>query len=110
MFGLIQQYTPQAVVILDVNPTPELEDEGLARDLVRLIQNARKAADLHVSDHIQLTLELSPDLNAAIAANESYLEEQTLTDTLTYGTPGDGAHVEEHKLGTGTVRLGITRA
>ncbi|HEX2785911.1 MAG TPA: isoleucine--tRNA ligase, partial [Ilumatobacteraceae bacterium] len=49
------------VVVLDTDLTPELEAEGVARDLVRLVQQARRDAGLHVSDRIALRLGL-PDL------------------------------------------------
>ena len=42
------------VVVLDTDLTPELEAEGLARDLVRLVQQARRDAGLNVSDRIAL--------------------------------------------------------
>ena len=45
-----------AVVILDTEVTPELEAEGSARDLIRLIQQSRKDADLEVTDRISLKL------------------------------------------------------
>ena len=43
-------------VILDTATTPELEAEGLARDVIRAIQDTRKAAGLEVSDRIQLAV------------------------------------------------------
>ena len=46
------------VVALDTDVTPELYAEGVARDLVRLVQQARKAAGLDVTDRIALTLQL----------------------------------------------------
>ena len=49
-----------AVVALDIEVTPELQAEGLARDLVRMVQQARKDADLDVTDRIALSLSLPP--------------------------------------------------
>ena len=43
-------------VVLDTAVTPELAAEGLARDLVRAVQQARRDADLEVSDRIALTV------------------------------------------------------
>ena len=43
-------------VLLDTEVTPELEAEGLARDVIRVIQDTRKAADLDVSDRIRLAI------------------------------------------------------
>ena len=83
--------TNDAVVVLDIEVTPELEAEGLARDIVRAIQEARKTEDLIVSDRISLTLDLSPEGAAAVQAMESYVGEQTLATTITYGSV-DGGH------------------
>jgi len=44
------------VIALDKNLTPELIQEGIARDIVRQIQEARKEASFEVSDRIQLCL------------------------------------------------------
>ncbi|WP_345543377.1 isoleucine--tRNA ligase [Microbacterium jejuense] len=43
-------------VLLDTTTTPELEAEGLARDVIRAVQDTRKAAGFDVSDRIRLTL------------------------------------------------------
>ena len=59
-----------AVVVLDIDLTPELEAEGLARDVVRAVQEARKTEDLVVTDRIVLTLELSDEATAAVRAHE----------------------------------------
>ena len=44
------------VIVLDVDLTPELEQEGRARDLIRLVQQARRDADLAVTDRIELAI------------------------------------------------------
>ena len=101
--------TNDAIVVLDVNVTPELEEEGLTRDLVRLVQQARKNAGLHVSDHIRLVLELPASAQAAVQKHEAYLKEQTLAVVVEYGAPGDDLHIEEGKLGGEPFRLGLAR-
>ncbi len=52
-------------VLLDTATTPELEAEGLARDMIRAVQDTRKAAGLEVSDRISLTLYFSDKAEAA---------------------------------------------
>jgi len=88
-------------VILDLTITPELEAEGRARDLVRMIQQARKDAGLHVADRISLAVDVPADFKAAMAAHGDYIKEQTLAVTLVEGASTaaqqmaqelDGAH------------------
>lgn len=69
--------TNDAVVALDLTITPELEAEGNARDLVRMIQQARKDAGLNVADRIALTIE-APALSNAIDLFGDYIATQTL--------------------------------
>jgi isoleucyl-tRNA synthetase len=58
-------------VLLDTHVTPELEAEGTARDLIRSVQDARKAAGLEVSDRIRLRLVLG---QASVAAARTHAE------------------------------------
>jgi isoleucyl-tRNA synthetase len=81
-----------AVVELDVEVTPELAAEGLARDVVRLIQQARKEADLLVTDRIAATLALTRESADAVAAHRDWVAAQVLaTDIEVTVTDGDPA-------------------
>ncbi|MDY7105059.1 MAG: isoleucine--tRNA ligase [Actinomycetota bacterium] len=73
-----------SVVSLDVDVTPELAAEGTARDLVRLVQQARRDAGLKVSDRITLTLALPDDLRSTIAPHEGYLADQVLATSVVH--------------------------
>lgn len=67
------------VVVLDIEVTVALEEEGVARDLVRHIQQARKDADLHVSDSIALGVAVATDIDIGIIERfRDYLAAQTL--------------------------------
>lgn len=71
------------LVALDTKITKELEEEGIARDIVRAIQQNRKDANLNISDHIQIQLFSENKLFLNVArAYESYIKEQTLTDKI----------------------------
>lgn len=73
----------KALVELDLTITPELELEGLARDLVRIIQQDRKDANLELSDRIQLSFKTaSAILIKAIENNAEYIKNQTLSKEL----------------------------
>ena len=70
-----------AVVELDVEVTDELRDEGRARDVVRAVQQARKDAGLHVSDHIALTLSTGDELAASLVTHQEWIDAQVLATT-----------------------------
>jgi isoleucyl-tRNA synthetase len=104
--------TNDVVLVLDTNVTPELEAEGAARDLVRLVQQARKDAGLHVSDRIALSIDTDAATAAAIRAHATYVQEQVLATSLTFGAAPTGAFVAEGKVGSGagtTVRIGVAK-
>ena len=69
-------------LILDGNVTAELAAEGLARDVVRAVQQARKDAGLDVSDRIRLVLEASEDVLAAVTTHSELVKGETLTTEL----------------------------
>ncbi|MGI8755624.1 MAG: isoleucine--tRNA ligase [Acidimicrobiales bacterium] len=72
------------VVALDTNVTPELHAEGVARDLVRLVQQARRDAGLDVTDRIALTLALPPEQRTMIEAHEGHLAHSVLATSVLY--------------------------
>jgi isoleucyl-tRNA synthetase len=99
--------TNDAVVVLDIEVTPALESEGLARDFVRLVQTARKAADLHVSDHIRLHADLPGSAIDSIEEHQAYIKDQTLTDDLVIGAVDTDMYVETAKLAGEDFQLGV---
>lgn len=71
------------LVIIDVRPTPELEREGVALDIIRMAQSARRAADLVPSEYISLTISGTPDVASAIEENRSLVMKKTRATKLT---------------------------
>ena len=74
------------VVLLDITVTPELEAEGLARDVVRAVQQARRDADLQVSDRIVLTLGVDEVLKSQISVHEALIAGETLATEVVWDT------------------------
>ena len=65
-------------VALDINVTPELRLEGIAREFVNRIQNLRKESDFEVTDKIILRIVRHPELNEAMDKYREYIGNQTL--------------------------------
>ncbi|HEX8122287.1 MAG TPA: class I tRNA ligase family protein, partial [Solirubrobacteraceae bacterium] len=77
-------------VALELALDDDLRREGLAREVVHAVQNARKAAGLEVEDRIALTLGGDADLLDAARAFESYVTGETLATALSYEANGAG--------------------
>ncbi len=76
----------KGVVLLDIVLTPELLAEGTARDIVRIVQQTRREADLGVSDRIHLILGLPEDVAQQVAPFSDYICAETLAERLSYNT------------------------
>ena len=96
------------VVVLDLEVTDALEAEGLARDLVRAVQQARRDAGLAVSDRIALTIGLAEPLRTRLASFQDLVAGETLATSVAWGEPAtDGAIVlGDQPLGIEVVRVG----
>ena len=99
--------TNDALVVLDLEITPELAAEGMARDVVRMIQQARKDADLTITDRIRVVVDAPESIQQAVAANEDYVKEQTLTSELTFKKANGAAHIAEGELEGAKIIIGF---
>lgn len=71
------------LIMLDLNITENLEKEGMARDLVRLIQQFRKDVKLDISDKINIVIKTNYEfLKDSINSFKDYINEQTLSIDL----------------------------
>ncbi len=87
------------LVRLDLTVTPELEAEGLVRDLAREVNELRRADGLHVSDRIHLVVDPRghDELRAAVAAHRDLLTDATLAVELTV-RPTDAPLNDAHRV------------
>jgi isoleucyl-tRNA synthetase len=94
-------------VELDTTITPELKREGLARELIRSIQNARKNAGLNVDDRINLNIESgSKEVQEAF----TQFKDEIFHETLATGELGaEAGHSEEVKLDGQPVQIRISK-
>ncbi|MEW4370581.1 isoleucine--tRNA ligase [Paenibacillus kandeliae] len=72
-------------VALNTDITPELEQEGWVREVVRTVQDYRKKLDLPIEKYVHLTLNVSDELRQAIEAFDSVLRENVLVTDVTFG-------------------------
>ena len=86
---------------LDLHLTPELIRRGLAREVVRLVQEGRKSAGLEVSDRIELWLSTaSPELSAALDEHTADIGSEVLAVSVSRdGAPSDAVGGADDDLG-----------
>ena len=72
----------QGIVLLNIELTEALLAEGAARDIVRMVQQARREAGLAVSDRIVLTLGLPELLQSQVSQFETYIASETLAQRI----------------------------
>jgi isoleucyl-tRNA synthetase len=94
-------------VALELDLDDELRREGLAREVVRAVQEARKQAGLEVSDRISLALGGDDELLEAAREHESYIAGETLATSVDYRADGAGerATIEGREL-----RIAVSKA
>ncbi|MEV6627978.1 isoleucine--tRNA ligase [Amycolatopsis sp. NPDC051106] len=78
------------LVLIDTEVTPELAAEGLVRDLVRVVQQARRDAGLDVADRIALTADAPSEVVEAARTHEEFLASETLATSVTHGPVAEG--------------------
>jgi isoleucyl-tRNA synthetase len=86
------------VAALVTDLTPELEQEGLAREFVRRVQDMRKQMDFDIADRIRVTYSATPKLAQAVKSFRDYIMNETLTVELREGKPGPGSHPETDRF------------
>ena len=97
------------VAALVTELTPELVQEGLAREFVRRVQDLRKSAELDVADRIELFVEATASLRSAVEAHKDYITTETLAANLQFGSLPSEASVAEDSFDGETVRVGLVK-
>ena len=95
---------------LNTQLTPELVQEGLVRDAVRLVQNARKNAGLEVSDYISLSLQASGALREALEGHRDTLQNEVLAKELSFEELDDASHSEQAEVEGDALTISLKKA
>jgi isoleucyl-tRNA synthetase len=97
------------VVIVSTEMTPELEREGLAREIVHRIQNLRKEAGFEIADRIRTYYTGDDSLREAMRAFDDYVRNETLSVDVIESAPPADAHAETAAVDGREVTLGVVR-
>ena len=99
------------MVGLDTNLTPELEAEGLAREIVHRIQNVRKATGLDIEDRIVTYVDGASDaVRGALTTHNAYVMQETLSTAINLGAPPADAHAEPQDIEGDRLTLAVVKA
>ena len=96
-------------VALDVTVTPELKNEGMARELVNRIQNIRKSSDFEITDKVNVEITATPSVVAAMDAYKDYVASQVLADEITLVDALEGENVTELDIDGEKILAKVTR-
>ena len=98
------------MVAVDARITPELADEGMARELAHRIQNLRKNARFEITDRIVTYYDGPEDVSRVMSVHGDYIKQETLSDDLLAPVPDDTAKSETAQIEGMEVTLGVRRA
>lgn len=90
--------------------TQELRDEGIAREVVHMVQNLRKSSELEISDRIQLGIVTTEPISTALKAHVMYLVEETLAASFHLDQELSGGAEETFNLDGEQVKISLRKA
>jgi isoleucyl-tRNA synthetase len=83
-------------IALDIELTPELIEEGIARELINRLQNLRKSSGLDITDRICVQIVRNDAINAAVEHCSDYIASQVLANSITLvDSLSDGTTIED---------------
>ena len=105
--GFVSAEEAGRFVVLSTEITAELADEGLARELVRRIQEMRKSAGFDISDRIRIAHDGDAEVARVLESAQwrDYVAQETLADGIAAGA--NGAYSEEHEIDGRKVTLAV---
>jgi isoleucyl-tRNA synthetase len=107
--GLAVASDDDVTVAVDAELTPELEAEGLAREVIRRVQSLRKEADFNLDDRIVTAYQAEDELAEAVATWEETIATETLSVELRAGEPDPSMAVETFEVDGHVLTLGVRR-
>ena len=105
--GYVTEGDNTVTVVLDVNLTPELLEEGFVRELVSKIQNMRKEAGFEVMDHINLYVDQNEAIARILTLHADEIKEEVLADRITVGSTA--GYVKEWTINGEDAVIGVEK-
>jgi len=96
-------------VAINTEITPELADEGRARELVHRLQTMRKKAGFDIADYISTYYQAGSSIRRVMREFATYIKQETLSRNLVEGAPEKDAYTESHRIDGEEVVLGVRR-
>jgi isoleucyl-tRNA synthetase len=90
--------------------SPELEAEGIAREVVRRLQTMRRSAGLDITDHIITYYQGGDSIELVVKKFTGYIKQETLSRELIPAAPADGSYTEKFRISNYEIALGIKKA
>jgi len=97
------------LVAVPTDISPELEAEGMARELVHRLQTMRRSAGFDIADYIVTSYQADEYVRQVVETFADYIRQETLSRELIAADAAEGAYTESHKLGGHEVLLGVRR-
>jgi len=97
------------IVMLDTELSPELQAEGIAREVVHRLQIMRRSAGFNIADYITTYYEGDDNIRQVMKDFADYIKQETLSRQLVEGVPEQGVFTESYKLGGYDILLGVKR-
>jgi isoleucyl-tRNA synthetase len=107
--GWVTANEQDIIVGVNIHLNDALIDEGLAKDIVRRIQNQRKNANFNIADEIETYYETGPRLIAVFETWGEYIAEETLSTVLRRTNAPKTAYVEQFELAGEPLLIGLVR-
>ena len=96
-------------VALNTQLTPEMLCEGMSREIVRRLQNMRRAAGFDVADYIITYYQTGEQVKQVVLNFADYIKQETLSWELLDAPPPDGAYSEKHYISGNEILLAISK-
>jgi isoleucyl-tRNA synthetase len=107
--GWLVESEGEITVALDTALTDELLQEGIAREFVNRVQNLRKDSDFEVMDRIVIRWDGSKTITTAITVFQSYIQHETLAESITVGFNSSDNGVQQFEIGGEICRIAVQR-